>query len=217
MLSNGGTGDSTDSGSEDYVSGGESGNEYERFLSQFLDPDGWSPHKRTLTMCADPRRRHSRRLTFQPYPQPYLQPSYLYCFHGLVPVVAPLYRTKWYGRQCGIVVTIVGCHRIDRRFEPGLWQCSPPPASPDWGLGPLPLLHLLFSHRFSHTGQHQINGARPRRKRKKTCPATCSSAPHHRPPTMGGCHPTRCLPLPEPPRRMSGDPSSGVRTWDQRR
>ena len=26
----------------------------------------------------------------------------------------------WYGRQCGIVVTIVNCRRIDRRFEPGL-------------------------------------------------------------------------------------------------
>ena len=51
---------------------------------------------------------------------------------------------QWYGRQCGIVVTIVNCHRIDRRFEPGLWQCSPPPASPDRGLGPLPLLQLFY-------------------------------------------------------------------------
>ena len=49
------------------------------------------------------------------------------------------------------------------------------------------------------------------------CPATSSSAPHHHPRTMGGCHPTRCLPLPELPLRVSGDPSSGVRTRDQRR
>ena len=35
-------------------------------------------------------------------------------------------------------------------------------------------------------------------RRAKRNPATCCSAPHHRPRSMGGCHPTRCLPLPEP-------------------
>ena len=35
-----------DSGSEDYTSGGESGDEYERFLAQFPGPDGSSLHKR---------------------------------------------------------------------------------------------------------------------------------------------------------------------------
>ena len=46
VSSDDGTGDSTDSGSEDYTSGGESGDEYERFLAQFPGPDGLSPHKR---------------------------------------------------------------------------------------------------------------------------------------------------------------------------
>ena len=44
--SDGGTRDSTDSGSEDYTSGGGSGDEEERFLAQLLGPDGLLPHKR---------------------------------------------------------------------------------------------------------------------------------------------------------------------------
>ena len=44
--SDGGTRDSTDSRSEAYTSGGESGDEYERFLAQFLGPEELSPHKR---------------------------------------------------------------------------------------------------------------------------------------------------------------------------
>ena len=31
-----------------------------------------------------------------------------------------------------------------------------------------------------------------------------SGAPHHHPRTMGDFHPTRCLPLPEPPLRRLG-------------
>ena len=47
------------------------------------------------------------------------------------------------------MVTIVNCRSIDRRFEPGLQQCSPPPASSDRGLGPLPLFHLFFAFALS--------------------------------------------------------------------
>ena len=47
------------------------------------------------------------------------------------------------------MVTIVNCHRIDRRFKPSLQQCSPPTASPDRGLEPLPLFHLLFAFALS--------------------------------------------------------------------
>ena len=46
VWSDGGTRDSTDSGSEDYVSGGELGDEYERFLSQLMDAGALSAHKR---------------------------------------------------------------------------------------------------------------------------------------------------------------------------
>ena len=46
VSSDGGTGDSTGSGSQDYTSGGESNDEYQRFLAQFLGPEGLSPHKR---------------------------------------------------------------------------------------------------------------------------------------------------------------------------
>ena len=46
---------------------------------------------------------------------------------------------------------------------------------------------------FSYIDHHQL---------AKMCPGTCSSAPRHRPRPMGGCHPTRCLPLPEPPLRL---------------
>ena len=35
-----------------------------------------------------------------------------------------------------------------------------------------------------------------------TPPPLIGSAPRHRPRPMGGCHPTRCLPLPEPPLRL---------------
>ena len=40
------------------------------------------------------------------------------------------------------------------------------------------------------------------------CPGTCSSAPRHRPRPMGGCHPTRCLPL--PPTKPPPPPPSPV-------
>ena len=47
VLSDDGTRDPTDSGSEAYTSGGDSGDEYERFFAQFLGPNELSPHKRT--------------------------------------------------------------------------------------------------------------------------------------------------------------------------
>ena len=60
------------------------------------------------------------------------------------------------------MVNIVGYRRVDRRFEPGLQQCSPPPAPPDRGLGPLPfnlyfhidLVYFLMSC-FSYLHHHQ--------------------------------------------------------------
>ena len=43
------------------------------------------------------------------------------------------------------MVTIVSCRHIDRRFEPGLQQCSPPPAPPDRGLGAPPVAHYFVT------------------------------------------------------------------------
>ena len=45
---------------------------------------------------------------------------------------------------------------------------------------------------------------------QKWNPSTCSSAPHHRPRPTGGCHPTRCLPLPEPPLGRLGQRESNL-------
>ena len=47
---------------------------------------------------------------------------------------------------------------------------------------------LLCPHQFSSTRQHQKSCAHGHIG--KMCLATCSSAPHHPPRTMGGCHPT---------------------------
>ena len=80
------------------------------------------------------------------------------------------------------------------------------------GTGALPLLLLLIMPRCTRDGQLQHTGAQPQRKRakKKGGEGTCSKAPHHRPRSTVGSHPTRCLPLPEPPLRRLGQRDSNL-------
>ena len=99
-------------------------------------------------------------------------------------------------------------HRSPVRTRPV--AVHPPTGLARPGTGAPPAFTTFIMPRCTLDGQLQHTGARPQRNRAKTGPATCSTAPHHRPRSTGGCHPTRCLPLPEPPLRRLGQRGSNL-------